>query len=104
MVELLVESLPPLSPEAFLEALRPQFEAVCRGVAEAVNQAPTGQIINASEEQVRDLFARFRQLAYQTALQMRITAAEAAFSPSGPPYRQTPGKQGSRRIQRPDRQ
>ena len=102
MVELLVESLPPLSPEAFLEALRPQFEAVCRGVAEAVNQAPTGQIINASEEQVRDLFARFRRQAYQTALQMRITAAEAAFSPSGPSHRPTPGKQGAGGVQRPD--
>ena len=104
MVELLVESLPPLSPEAFLEALRPQFEAVCRGVAEAVNQAPTGQIINASEEQVRDLFARFRRQAYQTALQMRITAAEAAFSPYEPAHRQTPGEQRGRRLQRADGQ
>jgi hypothetical protein len=76
-----LDSLPAVSAEAFIEALRSQFEEVCRGVTDAINQAPTGQVINASEEKVRDLFARFRQRAYQTALQMKIDAAEAAFSP-----------------------
>jgi hypothetical protein len=57
-----------------------------------VNQAPVGQVINASEEKVRDLFARFRHSAYQTALQLKIDAAEAAFSPSAPPDRPTSGE------------
>jgi hypothetical protein len=99
-----LDSLPPVCAEAFIEALRDQFEAVCRGVAAAVNQAPTGQVINASEEKVRDLFADFRRAAYQTALQMKIQAAEAAFSPDGPPDRQAPGEQGPCRVQRPDGQ
>ena len=81
-----MDSLPPLSPEAFVEAFS-QFEDVCRGVAAAVNEAPPGHVINAREEKVRDLFARFRQTAYQTALQMRIDAAEAAFSADGPAQR-----------------
>jgi hypothetical protein len=85
-----------LSPDALLERLRSQLEQVLRGVADAVNQAPPGQIINASEEKVRDLFADFRQLAYQTALQMRIDAAEAAFPPSETsPDRQTAAQQGT---------
>jgi hypothetical protein len=87
-----LDSLPPVSTEAIIEALRSQFEDVCRGVADAVNQAPKGQIIPASEEKVRDLFARFRQAAYQTALQLKITAAEAAFSPYRPTHWPTPGQ------------
>jgi hypothetical protein len=80
---------PAVSAAAFVEAMRGQFEEVLRGVAEAINQAPDGQIISASEEKVRDLFADFRQAAYQTALQLQIDAAEAAFSPSARP-RQRP--------------
>ena len=80
-----MDTLPSLSPQALLEALRGRFEDLCQGIADAVNQAPQGQVINQSEEKVRDLFARFRQQAYQQALQMKIDAAEAAFSPSARP-------------------
>jgi hypothetical protein len=80
-----MDPLPAISADDLLESLRGRFEAVCRGVAAAVNQAPTGHVINASEEQVRDLFADFRRQAYQTALQLKIDAAEAAFSPSEGP-------------------
>lgn len=73
---------PQLSPEALVQSLRSRFEELCHGVADAVNQAPPGQVINASEDKVRDLFADFRRQAYQTALQLRIDAAEAAFPPS----------------------
>jgi hypothetical protein len=73
---------PQLSTEALLESLRGPFEELCKSVADAVNQAPAGQVINASEEKVRDLFADFRRHAYQTALQLRVDAAEAAFPPS----------------------
>ncbi len=71
-----------VSPTALLESLRARFEELCKGVADAVNQAPAGQVINASEEKVRDLFADFRRQAYQTALQLRLDAAEAASPPS----------------------
>jgi hypothetical protein len=72
------------SKEAFLQAVRSPFEEVCRGVTEAIHQAPTGPVIPAREEKVRDLFARFRPHASQTALPMKIAAAEAAFSPQHP--------------------
>jgi hypothetical protein len=90
-----MEPLPPVSPDVLLESLRSRFEELCRGVANAVNQAPTGHVINASEEKVRDLFADFRRQAYQTALQLKIDAAEAAFSPSEGPRRPPPAKQGA---------
>ena len=80
-----MDPLPPLSADALLQRLRSRFEELCRGVAAAVNQAPTGHVINASEEKVRDLFADFRRETYQAALQLKIDAAEAASPPSEGP-------------------
>jgi len=89
-----MESQPQVSAEALMEQLRAKFEQLCRGVADAVNQAPPGQVINASEEKVRDLLAGFRQTTYQTAVQLRLQAQEAASPPSEPPQdRQTAAEQ-----------
>jgi hypothetical protein len=90
-----MDPLPAVSADTLLESLRGRFEELCRGVADAINQAPTGQVINASEEKVRDLFADFRREAYQTALQLKIDAAEAAFSPSEGPRRPSSAEQGA---------
>ena len=76
---------PTLSADSLLLQLRGRFEQLCQDVAGAVNAAPAGQVINASEEKVRDLLADFRQATYQAALQLRTDAAQAAFSPSAPP-------------------
>jgi hypothetical protein len=76
---------PQLSAEQLRIQLQARFEKLCQAVADAVNQAPAGQVINASEEQVRDALADFRQTTYQTAVQLRLDAAQAAFSPSEPP-------------------
>jgi len=85
-----------LSAEALLEQLRGRFEQLCRDVAGAVNQAPAGHVINGSEHKVRDLLAVFRQATYQTALQLRTDAAQAAFSPSEtPPDTKIPPEQGT---------
>jgi hypothetical protein len=89
-----MDALPELPPEALLEALRGRFERLCQDIAAAVNRAPQGQVINHSEEQIRDLFADFRQHAYQTALQMKVDAAEAAFSPAAGRRRRSPEEQG----------
>ena len=78
-------SEPTLSADVLLEQLRGRFEDLRQEVAAAVNQAPAGQVINASEEKVRDLLADFRQATYQAAIQLRTDAAQAAFSPSPPP-------------------
>jgi hypothetical protein len=84
-----MESTPRLSRDAFIAQMRTKFEEALGKVADAVNQAPPGRIIAGSEEQVRDVFADLRKDAFETALQMRLDAAEAAFSPSeGPEHRQ----------------
>jgi hypothetical protein len=91
-----VTSQAQLSAEGLIEQLRDQFERLCRGVADAVNRAPPGQVINASEEKVRDLLAGFRTATYQTAVQLRLEAAQAASPPSAAPAdRQAPAEQGA---------
>ena len=89
-----MDPLPPLSAEALTESLRNRFEELCKGIADAVNQAPQGQVINHSEEKVRDLFAQLRRQAFQTALQMKVDAAEAAFPPSAGGRRPQAEEQG----------
>jgi hypothetical protein len=80
-----VDFPPQLSAQDLLDQMRGHFEKLCQDVAETVNQAPAGQIINASEEKVRDLLADFRLATYQAALQLRLQAAQAAFPPSTAP-------------------
>ena len=88
---------PLLSVDALLEQLRGRFEQLCQGVTAAVNGAPAGAVINASEEKVRDLFAEFRQATYQAALQLRLDAAQAAFPPSAAsPDGKASAEQGAR--------
>lgn len=66
----------------FAESMRQEAEQLLKDVMEAVNQAPDGDWIAGSEEQVRDRLAEFRKRVFQAALQARIDAAEAAFPPS----------------------
>lgn len=81
--------LPKLDRNAYRETLRAELERVVQEVADAVDNAPMGKIIRGSEEKARDALDRFRQTAYEKALQMKINAAEAAFSPSDQPERPT---------------
>lgn len=78
-------SEPKLSRDEFIAQMRKAIEEALGQVADAINEAPPGQIISGSEERVRDLFADLRQQAFETGLQMRVDAAEAAFPPSEGP-------------------
>jgi hypothetical protein len=91
-----MDRLPELSADGLLERTRGEFERLMREVAAAVNAAPEGRVISGSEEQVRDLLGEFRRAVYQTALQMRVDAAEAAFSPGGPGDSASQAEQGPR--------
>lgn len=82
--------------EQFLQQMQADFEEAMRQVAQAVNQAPDGHWINASEIPVREVMAEFRRKAYQTALQMRIDAAEGTFSPGASRDGQADAEQGAR--------
>ena len=86
-----MDPMPKMSREEYLAVLRPKMEAMLGQVADAINNAPDGYLISGSEEKVRDLFAEARQQAFEFGLQMRVDAAEAAFSPSEAlPDRQKP--------------
>lgn len=88
---------PTFSAEALIDQLYDRFKKLCRDVAAVVNDAPAGAVINRSEEKVRDLFAVFRTDTYQTAIQLRSDAAQAAFPPSAAPAdTQAPPEQRAR--------
>ncbi|MFZ1137475.1 MAG: hypothetical protein WAN69_21190 [Candidatus Korobacteraceae bacterium] len=74
--------LPKLDRKAYEEQMRAEIERTLREVADAVDEAPRGRIIRDSEEKARDALDRFRKTAYEKAVQMKVNAAEAAFSPS----------------------
>jgi hypothetical protein len=75
-------STPQMLRQQFIDRMRQKVEEALGRVADAINEAPPGQIIAGSEEGVRDLFADLRRDAYEMAVQMRVDAAEAAFPPS----------------------
>lgn len=74
--------LPKLDRKAYEEHMRAEFERTLRDVADAVDDAPRGRIIRDSEEKARDALDRFRKMAYEKAVQMKVNAAQAAFPPS----------------------
>ena len=71
-------------PKKFVETMKDEIEQYAKDVMEAVNKAPDGAWIAGSEERVRDLSAEMRRKVFERALQQRVDAAEAAFSPSTP--------------------
>lgn len=78
----MVKSVPKLDRNKLRDALLAEFERTVSEVAGAIDEAPAGRIIRDSEEKARDSLDRFRQVVYEKALQGKIDAAEAAFSPS----------------------
>jgi len=71
-----------MDKEQYIAAMRGEVDRILGQIADAVNDAPDGQVINGSEMQVRDLMAELRHKAFETAVQMRVDQTEGAFSPS----------------------
>jgi hypothetical protein len=97
-----------LDKQQFIDRMQAECRRVMDQVAEAVNAAPTGNVIGGSEIQVGDLMAEFRRKTFQTAVQMRIDSTESSFSPSQGRIGQADGQQGGVRaddaeFQRADR-
>jgi hypothetical protein len=88
-----MDASPRVSPPQFAESMKQELEEFAKEVMDAVNDAPDGQWIAGSEEQVRDLCAEMRRKVFERALQKRVDAAEAAFPPSAPSdHRQATGQ------------
>jgi len=79
----MTDALPKLDRAKLRERLLVEFGRVVSEVADAVDEAPAGHVIRDSEERARDSLDRFRQIAYEQALQAKVDAAQAAFPPSG---------------------
>jgi hypothetical protein len=56
-------------------------QQMAQKIADAINHAQAGAIINESEEPVRDALAVLRQASYQKALSL-LEKKQQAFSPS----------------------
>jgi hypothetical protein len=82
-----MDGLSKLDRDELVRRMREDFERTMLKVADAVNDAPDGHLIDGSEEQVRDLLGDFRRRAFETASQMRVEATESspAFSPGEEP-------------------
>ena len=72
-----------VSPEALKRDLHGMVDGLAEQIMGAVNGARKGQLINDSEEPVRVAGHEFLRAAFEAAIQQKIAAAEAAFSPSG---------------------
>jgi hypothetical protein len=71
-----------MEKDEYVAKMQVEVRRVLDGVADAVNDAPTGNVISGSEMRVRDLMAEFRRTAFEMAVQMRIDSTESSFSPS----------------------
>jgi hypothetical protein len=71
-----------MDKEQYIAEMQAEVRRVLEQVADAVNSAPTGNVINGSEIAVRDAMAELRERAFEKALQMRIDSTESSFPPS----------------------
>jgi len=69
------------APKQILTEIGIDVEHLAQKVADAINNAQAGAIIDQSEEQVRDAHAEFRQKTYQKAISL-LENNQQAFSPS----------------------
>jgi hypothetical protein len=80
--------------DAIKRKLKEQFEQSLDQALDAVERAPDGRWIAASEWQVREMFQKLMAQSYQQMLQAKMDAAspQAAFSPSRPEPLKEQGK------------
>ena len=80
-----MDELPPVSPEKLKAFLHGQVDVLAEQLMATMNAAKPGRLIADTEEQFRDVGKEFMRLAYEVAVQQKVIAAEAAFSPSAQP-------------------
>jgi hypothetical protein len=73
---------PRISATQLKALLYDKVDDIAERIVAAVNAAAPGRLIADSEEPVRQAMAELTRAAYEAALQQKVDAAEAAFSPS----------------------
>jgi hypothetical protein len=82
------ESLPPVLPEEFVEAMRGRVEQTLRKVAAAINVAPGEAVPAAGVEETCDLFTELWLEALRVGVRLRLEAADRlqdAYAAEEPP-------------------
>jgi hypothetical protein len=92
-----MERLLAMDKQEYVSRMQAECRRIMEQVADAVNAAPTGNVISGSEMQVRDLMAELRRKAFEMAVQMRVDSTESTFSPSERCVGRAQGQQGDRR-------
>jgi hypothetical protein len=77
-----MDNSPKITAERLTKLLLEKSPELAEQIVTAINAAPDGNWIGGSEEQVRDAGHEFMRAAFEAALQEKVAAAEAAFSPS----------------------
>lgn len=93
-----------MDKQEYVARMQAEVRQVLEGIADAVNDAPQGNVISGSEIRVRDLMAELRRKAFETALQMRIDSTESSFSPSQGRGGQGEAEQGASQPQHGERE
>ena len=78
-----------MDKQEYVSRMQTECRRILEEVADAVNAAPTGNVISGSEMQVRDLMAELRQKAFETAVQ-RIARATGDLLAQLPTRHQPP--------------
>jgi hypothetical protein len=84
LVEVPADELPPLDPQEFVQSLQVRVTEVLLQMATAINEAPTGQIVDDSEQRIAELLAELGAEIVARGVKMRLQAA-AAQSAAQPP-------------------
>lgn len=77
-----MDQLPWVSPEKLKQELHGMVDQLAEQVMASMNQARVGHLIDDTEEPVREAGREFLLAAFEKALQHKIDAVEASFSPS----------------------
>jgi len=99
-----MERLLTMDKERFIAEMQAEVRRRLGEVADAVNNAPDGNVINGSEMAVRDAMVELQRQAFEMAVQMRIDSTESSFSPSQGCVGQVQTKQGPLCAQQPEHQ
>ena len=99
-----MDGLKTMDKDAYVAHMQGECRRIMGQIADAINRAPTGNVISGSEMEVRDLMAQLRQKAFELGVQMRIDSSESTFSPSEGRGGEITGKQGAGEPQRADGQ
>ena len=93
-----------MDKEQFIAEMLTEARRAFGEVADAVNNAPDGHVINGSEVQVRDVMVELQRKAFEKAVQMRIDSTESSFSPSKGRDGPAQAQQGAVGAQQPEHQ